>query len=100
MEQAWLVECFWPGVTPQAYAEAVGRAATAARALQADGRHVRLLDSLLVPADEFAFYRFTSPSVANVERACAQAGLPFERILECLTEPAVPTGWGGPDTGT
>lgn len=90
MQRAYLVECFWPGVTEQAYAEAAGRVGAAARALRADGRAVRLLDSLLVPADEVAFYRFTSRSVADVEQACARARLPFERILECVA--ADPSG--------
>ena len=93
MERTYIVECYWPGVTQRAYAEAVTRVRAAAGAT----REVRFLDSLLVPVDEAAYFRFAGGSAADVEQACRRAGLSYARILEYVglpedAEPPAPAG--------
>jgi hypothetical protein len=83
----YLVECFWPGVTASALADAGIRAVAAAHELSTPGRDVRFLGSLLVPADETVFCRFAAGCVADVERASTLARLPFARILESIELP-------------
>lgn len=82
MDRTYLVECYWPGVTPQGYADAVTRAGDAIRDLRDVGRDVRLLDSLLVPADEAVFYRLAARSISDVEAVCQRADLQAARIVE------------------
>ncbi|MEU1268628.1 hypothetical protein [Streptomyces sp. NPDC005799] len=86
-ERTYLVECYWPGVTASALADAGIRAAAAARELSTLGRNVRFLGSLLVPADETAFCRFAGGCAADVERVSTLARLPFARILESVELP-------------
>jgi hypothetical protein len=90
VERTYVVECYWPGVTRPVYAETVTRAGAAARAFDVDGRTVRFLDSLLVPSDEAAYFRFASQSREDVEQVCVAAQLPFERILEYVAAPDTP----------
>jgi len=85
MTRTYLMECYWPGVTEQAYAETAARASHAARALQGSGHDVRFLDSLLMLADETVFYRFAGASAADVEEVCTRAGLQVGRIVEYVT---------------
>jgi hypothetical protein len=53
---------------------------------------VRFLDSLLVLADEAAYYRFAGGAAAAVEQASRCAELPFARIVEYVrpSEDAAP----------
>lgn len=85
--KTFLVECFWPGVTEPAHAEAAVRAEAAARELRSGGHGVRFLGSTLVPHDEVAFYRFAADSSGDVERASTLAELPFDRVLEYVEAP-------------
>jgi hypothetical protein len=82
MARTYLVECYWPGITPAICAEAVARAGAAARAMRGEGSEIDLVDGLLVLADEMAFYRFAGRSVTDIEQVCARARIPFERICE------------------
>ncbi len=88
--KTYLVECYWPGVTSSALADAGIRVGAAARELRAPGHEIRFLGSLLLPTDEMAFCRFTSESAADVERISTLAQLPFHRVLECVELPADP----------
>lgn len=87
MSGSYLVECYWPGVTTASYAESIDRLSPAAA--PANGGDVQFLDSMLVPVDDGAFYRFNGPSTTEVAHICTQAALPFQRILEYVT--AAPT---------
>lgn len=87
VSSSYLVECYWPGVTTGAYAETIDKLNVASA--PARDRDVQFIDSMLVPADEVAFYRFNGPSTTEVAHLCTRAGLPFQRILEYIT--AAPT---------
>jgi hypothetical protein len=81
--KSYLVECYWPGVSEEKLAVAVGRAHEAASELRDQGRELRFLGSILVPADETVFCLFDGAE-ADVRTASEQAGVPFERVLESL----------------
>jgi hypothetical protein len=82
---AYLVDCYWPGVTVEALHDATARADNAARELSGAGRDVRFLCSVLVPVEEVAFCLFASGSRDSVEEASRRAQLRFDRVLECIT---------------
>jgi hypothetical protein len=77
----YLVECYWPGVTESELATVARRVEAAAQRLSREGSEVTYLTGLLVPEDEVALCLFEAGSSANVEEACRQGGLPFDRIL-------------------
>ena len=79
----YLVECYWPGVSAEKLADAAERAERAAGELCSQGRPVRFLGSILVPADEVVFCLFDGDG-ADVRAVAEKAGVPFERILEWL----------------
>jgi hypothetical protein len=85
--RTYLVECFWPGVTEAEHADAAGRAEAVARELRSGGRAIDFLDTLLVPGDETAFFRFASSSREQVELASTRARLPFDRVIEYVEAP-------------
>jgi hypothetical protein len=84
MTQAYLVECFWPGVNE-------GRVARAVRQLAGVdvGRDaVTWVDSILVPDDEIVLCVFEGRSVEAVRASTQRAGLPAERIVTCVQVPS------------
>jgi hypothetical protein len=77
----WQVaECMLPGLT-EAFAEALADRIKAELASSA-GR-VSFLGSLLMPEDEVLLCLFAGPH-AEVRAVSERAGLPFERILQCV----------------
>jgi hypothetical protein len=87
MARTFLVECYWPGVTEPEHAAAAARAEAVARELRSGGLLIDFLDTLLVPRDEIAFFRFAAPSRKQVELASARALLPFDRVVEYVEVP-------------
>jgi hypothetical protein len=85
MTQAYLVECFWPGVSE-------GRVARAVRQLAATGAAgdvVVWVDSILVPDDEIVLCLFEARSAEAVRASADRAGLPAERIVACIQVPTL-----------
>jgi hypothetical protein len=82
--RAFLVEHYWPGITPDGFEAAAERVRESADALASTGVHIRFLHSTLVPEDEAAFCVFDAESPAVVEEAYARAGVPYERVLDAL----------------
>jgi hypothetical protein len=80
----FLVEHYWPGITPDGFEAAAERVRESATALASTGRRIRFLHSTLVPDDDAAFCVFDAESPAVVEEAYARAGVPYERVLEAL----------------
>jgi hypothetical protein len=81
--RGYLVECYWPGVTEQAVADAAHRAVQAAAEIRRQGHDVDFLTAILVPADETIFCLFEGQEAA-VRTASDRAGIPVERVLESV----------------
>ena len=81
---AFLVEHYWPGITPAAFEAAAARVRETAAVLASTGLRIRFLHSTLVPEDEAAFCVFDAESPAVIEEAYARAGVPYERVLDAL----------------
>ena len=92
--RAFLVEHYWPGVTPETFRDAVEQVRAAAVALAAGRARIRFEHWTLVPEDENAFCVFTADSAAVVEEAYARAGVGFERIVDALEAPIEQTTRG------
>jgi hypothetical protein len=80
----FLVEHYWPGITPDGFEAAAERVRESAAALASTGRRIRFLHSTLVPGDDAGFCVFDAESPAVVEQAYARAGVPYERVLDAL----------------
>lgn len=79
--RTFLVERYWPGVTVEAFTEAVRRVREAMEGLRGQGELIRPMSSTLVPQDEAAYWVVDAPSMDLVALAYARAGVPYERIL-------------------
>jgi hypothetical protein len=82
--RTYLVESYWPGVTEAIHADRAERVEAAARALRATGSDIEFLGTVLIPSDEVAFWRFASATRDGVEQASSEAGLAYDRVLECV----------------
>jgi Protein of unknown function (DUF4242) len=71
----YFVECYWPGVSKAQLAAAVDRF---------EDCRVRCLDTILVTADEIVLCVVEAPSEAEILVAASRAGLPQERVVECV----------------
>jgi Protein of unknown function (DUF4242) len=80
----FLVEHYWPGVTPAGFGDAAERVRTSSARLAAEGEWIRFLHSTLVPEDESAFCVFEAGSRSVVEEAYRLAGVTFERMLDAV----------------
>lgn len=81
----FLIELYVARTDARAVEAAGEQARLAAEALTAEGRPVRYLQSLFVPAEETCFHLYESGSLEDVRAAVARAGLPHQRIVEALT---------------
>ena len=63
-------------------AELQGRARAAAEAMSNEGRVIRYLRSVLVPADETCFHLFDAASEDAVAELARRAELRYQRIVE------------------
>jgi hypothetical protein len=77
----YLVECYWPGVDAQLLADAVERLAGSQ---QTRSDTVAWISSILVPEDEIVLCLAGGSSAEAVRTSARRAGLPAERIVECV----------------
>lgn len=82
--RTFLVEHYWPGVTPEAFRSAAERVRASAAELALGNDRIAFLHSTLVPEDEAAFCVFSAASPELVVEAYRRAGVQFERILDAL----------------
>jgi hypothetical protein len=80
----YLVEHYWPGITPEAFRTSTDRVRATARAMARGGVPIRYLRSILVPADEAAFSVFAAGSTELIEQLYARAGVRFDRIIAAV----------------
>jgi hypothetical protein len=83
MAQAYLVECYWPGVDERRVEKAVAKLE---RTRDLAGA-VSWVESVLIPEDEIVFCVFEAPSADAVRASADRAGLPAERIVTCVQLP-------------
>jgi hypothetical protein len=80
----FLVEHFWPGITPDRFTDAADRVRRIADERAGSGTRLRFLHATLVPDDEAAFTVVEAGSRADVEDLYDRAGLVHERILDAV----------------
>jgi hypothetical protein len=73
--KTYFVECYWPGVSMTQVDSVLGRL---------DGHGVRWLAAILVPVDEIVLCVVEGPSALGICDAADSAGLPSERVVECV----------------
>jgi hypothetical protein len=78
---AYVVECYWAGVTEENVRALDARAVGCARRLADKGESVRYLGSILMREDEVVLCLFEGDA-AVVRRVAEQAQIPFERVVE------------------
>lgn len=80
----FLVEHYWPGLTPVLFEAACGRVRRSADEIAGEGVSIRFLHSTLVAEEETAFCVFEAETATAVREAYARASVPFERIVDAL----------------
>lgn len=80
----FLVEHYWPGITPGLFEAACQRVRVRVDEIAGEGLRIRFVHSTLVADEESAFCVFEAESAAAVEEAYARAEVPFERVLDAL----------------
>ncbi len=86
--RAFLLECFWPGATEEAIADAARRARDVAHDLAKTGRPIRYLGSQLVPGDEVVFFELEADSEQTARELGLRAEIPYERVVGSVRVPA------------
>jgi hypothetical protein len=81
--RSYLVECYWPGVDKEKIDATLGRARSTTAELRGQGRHLQLVGTMVVPADEAVFWLFDGEE-ADVPAAATHAVVSFERVLESI----------------
>jgi hypothetical protein len=76
----FLAEWYRPEVTSRTVDDITALLQTAAAARIAEGKQVRLLFTVGVPADEVLYAMFSAYSADIVVETCRLAGLPLERL--------------------
>lgn len=57
-----------------------------AREVSLEGKEVRLLESIFIPADETCFYLFEAQSGDDVVEVATRSGLQMERVMDAVAE--------------
>ncbi len=89
MVAEYIAECFWPGVKEADLEALDGRARRCAAATAGTPEEVRYSGSTLVPEDEVVLCFFGAPSEGAVRTVAERAGIPFARIVESTSVPAM-----------
>lgn len=86
----YFVECYWPGVDEQELTNVVERLMTTPR----DEESVAWITSILVLEDEIVLCVAQGPSADALRASAQRAGLPVERVVQCLqiVSPAAESG--------
>jgi hypothetical protein len=92
----FLLELYVPETEGATVAVAADRLSRAAAELTAEGRCVRFVRSIFVPADETCFLLVEGATAADVHEAARRAALAFEHVAE--TAAAQPTPSPADDT--
>jgi hypothetical protein len=85
----WMVECFWPGVSESAVAEATNRIDAASAELTGSGLVARRTVATYVPAEETVIWLFEADGEESLRTLARQAGVRFDRVLPVVTSSAV-----------
>ena len=80
----YLVERYWPGVTSERLAEALGRDRRVIEEMSNEGTRVRQISCTLIPSEEVVFSVYEGPSTEAVLQLSERAGIPFSRIVEAV----------------
>jgi hypothetical protein len=81
---SYLVETFFPRGNDIDRHARERATSSAAEALTRDGTPVHFSGSIYVPEDEICFLSLDAPSVGDVERVAARAGLRLLRVVEAI----------------
>ncbi len=82
--QSFLVEHYHPGITADAFRDAIARVRSSAAAMRRDGSAIRCLHATLVPDDEAMLSVIDAASSELVEQLFARAGVRVDRIVGAL----------------
>lgn len=90
----YLVESYLSPHSRDAAGPLPAEIAAAADELTREGQPVRLVQTVLIPADETCLYLFEAASSMAVVQAAKRSGLRFERVLDATS------GWTPSDVAT
>jgi Protein of unknown function (DUF4242) len=76
----FLVERYWPGISRERLADAEERMSRAARDLAGSGVEIRILSSMLIPAEEVVLTLFGAADEEDVIEVSRLSEVPFDRV--------------------
>jgi hypothetical protein len=79
--EEYLVELYLPRCDEAALADAVRRARCASDELMTEGKQVRYVRTIFVPADEICFHLYEAGGAAGVAEAARRAAIVHDRIV-------------------
>ena len=82
---SWMVECFWPGVSGAAVAEATDRIDAASTEVARFGFHARRTVTTYVPDEETVMWLFEADGQESLRVLSRQAEVRFDRVLPVVT---------------
>jgi hypothetical protein len=80
----YLVERYWPGVSPAELADAMTRARRSASTMRRQGKRIRYLQATLVPDQETVLCLMEAESADLVAELNERARIPYDRIAEAI----------------
>lgn len=83
-----MVECFWPGVSEAAVADATTRIDEASATLTRSGVQARRTVAAYVPDEETVLWLFEADGEESLRALARQAQVRFDRVLPVLTSTA------------
>jgi len=86
--ETFLVEHYRPGLTADELRTWAARMRDQAVEMEREGRAVRFVRATIVPGDESLLCFFEASSEQLVRDAYMRAGIPFERIMAVIPDPA------------
>jgi hypothetical protein len=85
----WMVECFWPGASEAAVADATSRLDTASASLTGAGVVARRTVATFVPAEETVLWLFEADCEDSLLDLARRADVRFDRVLPVVTTTVV-----------
>ncbi len=80
----YIVERYWPGVSPEEAETVIARETAVAVAMRAEGKPIRVVRSTLVQEDETLLSLVEAESEQEVAELGSRAGTPADRIVPAL----------------
>lgn len=89
----YLVERYWPGVTPGLLRQGLSRCSQVMEEMGGRGTRIRDISCTLIPGEEVVFSVYEGPSELVIRQLNERAGMPVSRIVAAVAVTEDHVGW-------